>query len=593
MNISEEIKQRLDIISVVSESVQLSKAGKNLRGLCPFHTEKTPSFFVFPDRQTWRCFGCGVGGDVISFVMKREGIEFGEALKSLAGRAGVSIPEKRRQTPEDERLPRLYQVNEAAAEYYHQMLLTSETAQSAREYVQQRKLTEEIVRRFRLGFSPDGWENLKKHLKEKGYNEREMVLAGLITEKEDRTYDRFRGRLMFPIANSKGQVAGFGARALDNAQPKYLNSAESPVFKKSDMLYAIDQAKSAIREQGKVVIVEGYMDAITAHQHGFQNVVASMGTALTESQIAILKKLTDSIYLSLDADAAGSAATLRGIEVCRNTLAEKTQGPQGWLGSSTELRANIYIISMIDGKDPDEVIRQQSEKWRQLINTAKPLTDYLFEATAKEFDLSSPEERSKLADQLLPLISQMQDSAVRETYLTKLSKLTGISERVLIGKLADRSSGTQKRKSQPRHPEGFNYTQKTGDPLEETCLCLLLQYPGLREFAGNLSSGHFESSENREIFEVWQKTSEAEEIFDNIDPILQDYLERLFSRTFPPQDRREQQQNLERCISRLEERRLRHQMICEAESVDEGEISDEASKRLTELQHRRATSGWR
>ncbi|MFA4836435.1 MAG: DNA primase, partial [Dehalococcoidia bacterium] len=519
MSISEEIKQRLDIASVVSQYVQLGKSGRNLRGLCPFHTEKTPSFFVFPERQTWRCFGCGAGGDVISFVMKKEGVDFGEALKVLAQRAGVSLPDKGPKIHIDDRLPRLYQINDLAAKHYNKILLTSEAAGAARKYVEKRGITEQTVKEFQLGFSLDEWQSLKDNLKGQGYTEKDMVAAGVLSEKEDRSYDRFRGRLMYPICNIKGQVVGFGARALDDSMPKYLNSAESPIFKKSDLLYALDRAREAIRNQGKVVIVEGYMDALMAHQHGFHNVVASMGTALTESQIITLQKMTTNIYFSLDADAAGNAATLRGVEICRNALAQEVQGLHGWLGGGTQLGANISIISLPDGKDPDDVIREHPEGWQNLVDTAQPLMDYLFTATARDFDLSRPEGRSELADRLLPLIAQMPDSALREHYLAKLAKMTALSERVLAGKLAGRLYKDKKDvgKTKKKAPEMSRATRQAGDQLEEYCLCLLLKFPTLRDMASDLGPDHLERAENREVFVAWQGSSAIEDVKANLD----------------------------------------------------------------------------
>ena len=286
MNSAEEIKQRLDIVSVISDHVQLTKAGRNFRGLCPFHTEKTPSFFVFPERQSWRCFGCSAGGDAISFVRKKEGLVFGEALKMLADRTGVTLPEKKTHTADDTLSPKLYQINEAAAQYFHDLLLNSPAAEEARKYVEGRQLLPETVKEFQLGFSLDSWESLKQHLKQQGHREADMVAAGLAIAKEDRIYDRFRGRLMFPICDAKGRVLGFGARALDDSMPKYLNSSESSVFSKSNVLYGLDRARSAIREHNKVVIVEGYMDALTAHQHGFRNVIASRSSRLPAEHLS-------------------------------------------------------------------------------------------------------------------------------------------------------------------------------------------------------------------------------------------------------------------------------------------------------------------
>ena len=587
MNSVEEIKQRIDVVSMISEHVQLGKAGRNFRGLCPFHTEKTPSFFVFPERQSWHCYGCGVGGDVISFMMKKEGLGFGEALKMLASRAGVSLPEKKTRTAEDEIVNKLYQINDAAARYFHELLLNSPAAEGARKYVESRQLSSETVTEFRLGFSLDSWEGLKQHLQKQGYSEANLVSAGLAIAKEDRTYDRFRGRLMFPICDVKGRVLGFGARALDDSMPKYLNSAESSIFTKSSVLYGIDLAKGTIREQGKAVIVEGYMDVLTAHQNGFRNVVASMGTALTEKQIAILKGLSAHICLSLDADAAGNAATLRGIEVCRNILAEEVKGTKKWLGGSTQLDTEITIISMPEGKDPDEVIAENPNQWQQLISEAQPLMDYLLAATTKEFDLTRPEGKSQLADRILPLIAQMNDSAVREEYLTKLSKLTGIGEKTLVAKIPDLIYAKRKpSKSIQKQIEVPFSTLKTGDQLEEHCLSLLLQHPRLRNAAENLSADHFERSENREIFMVLYNVQENDDIQKNLDAALHEHLQTLINKKHPPTDKVKQQQEISQCIRRLEMRK--HQVALAAEKDIE-----ENSLRLTELWRQDATSGRR
>ncbi|MFO8101595.1 MAG: DNA primase [Dehalococcoidia bacterium] len=585
MNTAEDIKQRLDIVSIISEYVELEKAGRNFRGLCPFHTEKTPSFFVFPERQSWRCFGCNEGGDLISFMMKKEGLDFSEALKILAPRAGITLPERKQRAFEDERIPRLHEINESAANYYHQLLLESPAAEHARKYVQNRYLTPETVKEFRLGFSLDSWDGLKNYLQKQGYKETEMVSAGLLIAKEDRAYDRFRGRLMFPITDPKGRVIGFGARALDDSTPKYLNSAESPVFAKNSVLYGIDRAKESIRQQGKAVIVEGYMDVLTAHQHGFRNVIASMGTALTENQIAILKGLTRHICLSLDADAAGSAATLRGIEVCRNALAEKVQGPKGWLGGPAQLGTEISIISMPEGKDPDEVIRENPEEWQGLVENASPLMDHLFATTAGEFDLSRPEEVSQFVSRLVPLIAEMGDSGSREVYLTKLSKLTGLSDRVLRGKIADLLYQKKPGKKQPKKVE-LSPSVRTGDPIEEQCLVLLLKYTHLRDKIGGLSPHHFERSENREIFLALRDISEENNMEGKLSPILQEHLQELNQREQPPSDKDMQERELAECVHRLEVRRRQAALAAEKDI-------EENSVRLKELWHQRSTSSQR
>lgn len=595
MNSAEEIKQRLDIVSAISDHVQLGKAGRNFRGLCPFHTEKTPSFFVFPEKQSWRCFGCGAGGDVISFVMKKEGVEFGEALKMLASRAGIVLPEPKPKTPEDKALPKLYQLNEAAAQYYHQILLDSPAALAARKYIDERGLRPETIADFKLGFSLNEWESLKHHLSKQGYKEADILATGLIIEKEGRTYDRFRGRLMFSICDAKGRILGFGARALDDSMPKYLNSPESPIFEKSSVLYGIDRAKGAIREQGKVVIVEGYTDVLTAHQNGFGNAVASMGTALTQKQIAMLQGLTSHIYFALDADSAGNAATMRGIEICRNTLTEEVTGTRRWLGGPTQLGSEISIISIPQGKDPDDVIRENPDNWRRLIEHAQPLMDFLFDVTAMNFDLSRPEGKSQLSDELLPLIAGMKDSAVRETYLTKLSKLTGLNDDILRKKVADyfRTRVTRKGKDKSKELGPSNLTRQTGDQLEEYCLSLLIRYPTLKSGIEDLSIEHFERSENREVFVALQEgRNSTDETREYLDAALRGHFDTLTQRQWPPIDKREQQKALTDCIHRLEKRKLKSQYVFEAESaLEDGANAEKSSERLTELQRQHTTLG--
>jgi len=325
MSVITEVKQRLDIVEIVSEYVTLQKAGRNFKGLCPFHSEKHPSFFVFPEQQSWHCFGaCGTGGDIFSFIMKKEGIDFGQALRLLAQRGGIILsPREASSKVEDEKKEKLFQINEAATEYYHHLLSSTKAGEAARDYLAKRKVTTETIEEFRLGFSPDAWETLKNYLLGKGYTEKELVEAGLIIEKEEGgSYDRFRNRLMFPICDIQGRVTGFGARVLDDSLPKYINSPQTSIFDKSSILYGIDKAKSAIKKKNLVIIMEGYMDVLTAHQHNWQNVVGSMGTSLTEKQVEGVKRLTNNINLALDADLAGEEATLRGKAILAYSNAE-------------------------------------------------------------------------------------------------------------------------------------------------------------------------------------------------------------------------------------------------------------------------------
>ena len=326
MSVTDEIKNRLDIVDVVSETVQLRKSGRNYTGFCPFHhNTRTPAFVVFPDSQSWRCFGaCAEGGDLFSYVMKRDGWDFKEALHQLAQRAGVQLeemtPVKKEQRDEEERLTGLL---ESAADYFHQLLLHAPQAKFARQYVADRALEEETVATFRIGYALDSWDACRNHFNAQGYDDQMLLKAGLLTENEEKNsrYDRFRNRLMFPIRDHTGRVVGFGARTLDkDGIPKYLNSPQTALFDKSNLLYGLDLARRHIREARQAVIVEGYMDAIQGWQAGFRNIVAQMGTALTETQLRLLKRYTKRFVIALDADAAGVQATMRSLEVAREAL---------------------------------------------------------------------------------------------------------------------------------------------------------------------------------------------------------------------------------------------------------------------------------
>lgn len=415
MTVISEVKQKTDIVEVVSDYVSLQKAGRNFKALCPFHSEKHPSFFVFPEQQTWHCFGaCGTGGDVFSFIMKREGGDFSQALRLLAQRAGITLSSPERQTSaEDKEKERLLQINEAAAEFYHHLLLNGKAGEPARSYLSHRKVALESVNRFHLGFSPDSWEALKNFLVGKGYEEKELLKAGLIIEKEGGgSYDRFRNRLMFPIYDIQGRVTGFGARALDESLPKYINSPQTSIFDKSSSLYAIDKASSAIRQKNLIIIVEGYMDAIAAHQHGFQNVVASMGTSLTEKQVDVAKRLSKNIALALDADAAGEEATLRSAEMLAQSLDKKVIPVPTWSGLvkyENIIDTEIKVIPLPRGKDPDEVIGEDPTLWQNLVEQAPPMLDFAFHSVISKVDINKVKDKSLAIQKLLPLVGEIKD----------------------------------------------------------------------------------------------------------------------------------------------------------------------------------------
>ena len=552
----DEVKERLDIVEVISGYLPLHKAGRNFKALCPFHTEKTPSFIIFPERQSWHCFGCGVGGDVFAFIMKKEGVDFGGALKLLAQRAGVTLEPRR--PPAQDSHDRLYGMNEAAADYYHQLLLTAPAADRARRHLEGRGVSPKSIEDFALGYSLDNREALRQHLEAMGYATSEIVAAGLVIAGEGETYDRFRGRLMFPIRDARGRVIGFGARALDEAMPKYLNSPQTPIFDKGSLLYGLDRARGAIKGRDLAIIVEGYMDVIAAHQHGFTNVVATMGTALSAKQVEALKGLTRNIVLALDPDTAGDGATLRGIEVARQALDRRTTPLPTWLGATSLLAAEVRVMSLPRGRDPDEVIRESSQEWARLVETASPLIDFEIQAVVSRHDLSRPEARAAAAEELMPFIQEMGDEVQRELYLGKLARLLGVGERTLAGMAArrQRTAGERPRRSAPKAPE-LPTRSPVRDWLEERCLSLLLQHQELREHSAGLRPEHFERSENREVFLAWRASPAGEVDRASLDESLHQHLELLTAQPLPPATEEERRLALAECQRRLEERRLR------------------------------------
>jgi DNA primase len=513
MGAVDEVKQRIDIVEVIGRDITLVKAGRTFKGLCPFHSEKHPSFYVYPEQQSWHCFGCNNGGDVFSFIMKKQNIDFGEALRQLAQKAGVVIPTKFEPGMESEEKQRLYDINQAAAQYFHNLLLNSPAGKQAQSYVTKRGFTEQTIKDFQLGYSLDSWEALKKYLLERDYTEKEMLTAGLIIEAEGKKpHDRFRNKLMFPIFDVRGRVTGFGGRALDDSLPKYTNSPQTPLFDKSGTLYGINLAKDDIREQDTAVIVEGYMDIITAHQNGFNNAVASMGTAVTEKQVSILKRLTRNMALALDADAAGEEAMLRTV------------------GYENSLDAEVKVIILPKGKDPDDVIKEDIENWRKLVAAAVPIVDYTFDMATAGLELSTAKGKALARDRLLPIVGEIKDNVRRAHYLQKLAGLLRVSERDLEADLARIRPKQVRRRTLAPEPEAAPVRSTVSSPKEEYCLALLLQHPELKSKDEGLLPEHFENSENREIFIAWRQSAKIEAIRKKLEPAIHEHLDSLATR---------------------------------------------------------------
>jgi DNA primase len=582
MSVIDEVKSRLDIVDVIGGQVALKRAGRNFSGLCPFHSERTPSFTVSPERQTWHCFGaCATGGDVFTYLMRRENIEFPEALRILAARAGVTLAE-RRDTQEDERQQRLQQANEAAAAFFHNALLNARQAAHARDYLQNRGLDAETIENFELGYSIESWDALRQHLTERGYGEAELLAAGLLVESDRGGYDRFRGRLMFPIRDERGRVAGFGARQLadDDTGAKYINTPQSPIFDKSMLLYALDRAKESVRRERTAIVVEGYMDVIAAHQHGITNVVASMGTALTEKQIRTLERLKARVLLALDADAAGIEATLRALQeagaagAIRATTAsagaadlseeEFVQRAQDWSRDALKRAAVNFYVVPLTGKDPDEMIRNDRAAWDDAVAHAKPFTDHVFDVVVARHDLSQPAERALLLKELLPIVRLIDEPVYRAHYVQRLARIARIGEDVLRAELRSSKGGQTKRRETERTALPARVRREPG---EEFCLALLLHHPEIRDEAAAITEDLFVLSEHRVIFHAWQTTDDQEAIRAALSDEIRPAFERILDRDLPLLDGTSLREAFQDCVRKIGRDRLRQAKLVSAATL--------------------------
>ncbi len=482
-----EIKSKLPTIDVIGETVTLKRAGTVHKGLCPFHAEKTPSFIVTPERETWHCFGCGEHGDIFTFVMRRDGLDFREALERLAEKAGVELSE--RTAREDRRKRRLREALESAIAWYREVLLQAHQAEKARAYLVERGFSEETLERFTIGYAPNTWDAMTKRLRSKGFTDGELTDAGLASPStRGGVYDRFRGRIIIPIRDASGRAIGLGGRIMPGAEgPKYLNSPATALFDKSRTLYGIELAKGPIRKEKLAVIVEGYTDVMAAHQAGFGNVVASLGTALTAGQVELANRYADAVALAYDVDLAGEAATQRGL------LEEL--GP---------VVSKVRVIRIPAGKDPDEFIRTDPDGWRTAVAEAEELLPYFMQRAAAEVDMRQAQGRSAYTRRMLDLLRRIPDRVEQDSYVPQLSRLAGIDERVLRDELTRgprpepiRGSGDG-RASEPEPRLG---------PLEREALTLLLLNPGL---AAELPEGEalpIRDEAGRTLGEAWRRTA--------------------------------------------------------------------------------------
>jgi DNA primase len=590
----DEIKARLDIVDLVSETVQLRRSGKNYTGFCPFHANtRTPAFVVFPESGTWRCFGqCGEGGDIFKYVMKKEGWDFSEALRRLAERAGVEL---KPQSPQDQAASEEHELLRALLEeavtFYRHQLLNTPPGKAALEYLHKRGLKDETVEAFGLGYAPHAWEMALAHFKSRGYTEKNLLDAGLVTEREPGdpkagVYDRFRHRVVFPIRDERGRMAGFGARILDpNDIPKFLNSPQTAVFDKGRLLYGLDRARKAIRQQDGVVIVEGYLDVIALHQAGFTNTVSPMGTALTEHQLFLLKKITRRIILALDPDAAGDKATLRGLQVARQAL-DREQEPvfdaRGLLGHEARLQADIRVTTLPAGMDPDDVVNREPAEWTRILAGARPIVVHVMETLAAGQDTNDPKVKTEIAAQVLPLIEDVPSPIERDTYRQRLARLLRVDERSLES--GGRSRSARPRRARPASPETSpastapqaRRVQDPGAAIEAHFLGVILRRPDLlyqvdrslqEHGLTRLSSDDFQSSDHQAIYQLIQRSLDQDDaepldhVLNRLDLPMMEICDDLLARTAkmdPNEDR--VMEDLMRCVLGMRRRNL-HQNI--------------------------------
>ncbi len=470
----EEIKNKLNVVDVVGGYLKLTKTGANYRGVCPFHSEKKPSFFVSPARQIWKCFGCGKGGDIFEFVKDVEGVEFGDALKILAGKAGIEL--KRENIKLRTQRQRLYEICELACSFFEKQLDASIVGGKAKDYLLGRGITEESIKKWRLGYSPDTWQGLSDFLISKGYARDEIVKAGLAVEKESNhsdSYDRFRGRIIFPVFNLSSQPVGFGARVFEKPGDskseevaKYINTPQTLLYDKSSILYGLNNAKLAVRKKNQCVVTEGYTDAILCHQAGFENTVAASGTALTSQHLNILKRYSENLLLAFDMDIAGDSATKRGINLAQD---------RGF---------NIKIIETYSGaKDPADIILENPENWEKLVSEARSIMDYYFDSAFSAFDKTTAEGKKEIGKIVLPAIKRFSNKIEQSHWVQKLSQKLDIKESAILEELSkvkfetlgaeEKSSGLKTDLSQDKNfsPEGRKKL------LEERIISLVLKDP--------------------------------------------------------------------------------------------------------------------
>lgn len=517
----DQVRLAVDIVDVVGNHVALTQRGKNFVGLCPFHDDSTPSFNVSQEKQIYKCFACGAGGNVFTFLRDLENISFIESVRQLADRAGIALPDARRDPPEQQRVfDQLYRANELAVKYFHHMLTQDDRASGAMAYLKDRGITRDIIDAFALGYAPDQWAGFLRVATCRGFSPQILERAGLVSsnQKGSGFYDRFRNRITFPIHAATGRVVAFGARALDsNAQAKYINSPETPVYNKSATLYGLWRDRDAIRKAGTALVVEGYMDLIALAQYGIENVVASSGTALTVDHARLLRRYAPKTILVFDGDAAGKTAAARGI------------------GSLFEVGLEVGVVTLPEDRDPDSYVRAQgTEDFLKLIKRATPAVDFLMHQFAARDDLSTIDGKTRTAHAMATLIARIKDNARKQFLIKDIAEKLGLGEDALIGLVqTQRRAPSQNRVSRPQNgqpaPEPFDVRPR----YERELLTLMMQYPETAdEVFRKISPGDFTNSAYRQIAQMIahnENKKQSTEAAHLIDQYADDRLSRILT----------------------------------------------------------------
>jgi DNA primase len=578
---ADRVKQQADIVRVVGEYVRLKKSGQNFTGLCPFHGEKTPSFAVHPVKQIFHCFGCGKGGDVFSFVMEMEKCQFPEAVRIVAEKCGIAIPQPKERSPEERKENQqrgvLVEVHREAQTFFVKQLETTAEGRAARAYLEDRGVDKEVIARFGIGYAPSGGDLLLRHLKQK-YADKLLAESGLVSREQSggRLFDRFRRRITFPIANESGKIVAFGCRALGDDQPKYLNSPETPIYSKSNVLYHLDRAKDALRRQDFAVLVEGYMDAIAVARAGISNVVASCGTSLAEPQIKLLGRFTKRVIVNYDPDVAGQAATERSISLL--------------LEHDFEVRV-LALPAIGDKKaDPDLYIREKgAEAYVKALKESPPYVDYLI-ARARQMDLTTGEGKLRALNFLLPYVQKIPNGLLRSEWATRISQQLRIDEPVLRAALS--KAAAERRSEVKTKPE---LVGRAGKPVERRLIRMLVEAEGFkRELAQRLQQERlYQGLETEKIFAALIVAGLSEQPVPptQLAALLEERERRLFFEILFEEAHEGTWEEAESCLEALRGRRVEQELAQvqrEIESNPSGTAMRELLARKQELLKRRA-----